>query len=120
VSVFAHMRRMLLPLTIVVALVAIAVPTCRMIGCDMDMGAMRIVPMGGTYLSAQCPGQWEFSSTPVSTVPNGSSAILLTLVAALVAAVVLIAPQSTSRFVLVRVSDPPPPPEDPRGERFRV
>ena len=44
-SVFAHMRRMILPLAVVVAVVAIAVPTCQMIGCDMEMGgdAVRAV-----------------------------------------------------------------------------
>jgi hypothetical protein len=119
-SVFAHMRRMLLPLAIVVALVAIAVPTCRMINCDMDMGAMRIMPMGGTHVASNCSGQWEFSSTPTSTLPGGSDSLLLTIVAALCATVVLIAPQVASRPVLARVSNPPPPPDEPRGERFRV
>jgi hypothetical protein len=123
VSIFAHMRRMLLPLAIVVAIVAIAVPTCRMVGCDMDMGAMgamRIVPITGTHMSAACPGQWEFSSGVASIVPRGSDSLTLTLVAALFAAVVLFAPQVVARPVLARVSNPPPPPEEPRGERFRV
>ncbi len=119
-SVFAHMRRMLLPLAIVVALVAIAVPTCQMINCDMEMGAMPFVPFSGPRMAADCPGQWEFSSTPTGTLPNGSTTLLLTLASAIVAAFVLFAPQMTGRHILVRVSDPPPPPEEPRGERFRV
>jgi hypothetical protein len=120
VYVFAHMRRMLLPLAIVVALVAIAVPTCRMVNCDMDMGAMPFVPFSGAHLSADCPGQWEIFTTPTSTIPTGSNSLLLTLVAATVAAVVLLVPQVSARPLLARVSNPPPPPEGPRGERFRV
>jgi hypothetical protein len=111
---------MLLPLAIVVAIVAIAVPTCRMVGCDMNMGAMPFVPFSGTHASSDCPGQWELFTTPASTLPSGTESLLLTLVAALFAAVVLFAPQMSARPVLVRVSNPPPPPEEPRGERFRV
>ena len=80
-------------MAIVVALVAIAVPTCQMVGCDMEMGAMPFVPFSGTHMSADCPGQWEFFTTPASTLPSGSDTLLLTLVAALVGAVVLFAPQ---------------------------
>jgi hypothetical protein len=120
VSVFAHMRRMLLPLAIVVAIVAVAVPTCQMINCDMEMGAMPFVPFSGTRMSAECPGEWAVFTSPASTLPSGSDSLLLTLVAAIFAAVVLLAPQLAGRPLLVRVSNPPPPPEEPRGERFRV
>jgi len=114
------MRRMLLPLAIVVALVAIAVPTCQMIGCDMEMGGMPFVPFSGARMSADCSGEWALFTTPASTLPSGSDTLLVSLIAAITAAVVLLAPQLTGRPVLVRVSNPPPPPEDPRGERFRV
>lgn len=120
-SVFASMRRMLLPLAIVVAIVAIAVPTCRMVGCDMaDMGAMAFAPFSGSHVSADCPSQWELFTTPASILPSGSDPLLLTLAAALFAAFVLYAPQLVALRVLARVSNPPPPPEEPRGERFRV
>lgn len=111
---------MLLPLAIVVAIVAIAVPTCRMVGCDMKMGAMPLMPFSGTHASAACPGQWEFSTTPAGTLPTGSQTLLLTLILALFGAVLLLAPQVVAHPVLTRVSNPPPPPEEPRGERFRV
>jgi len=114
------MRKALLPLAIVVAIVAVAVPTCRMVGCDMDMGAMRFVPMQGVHLTAPCPGTWELSSAPAGTVPNGGGSLLLTFIAALAAVVVLFSPQVVSRPVLARVSNPPPPPDDPLGARFRV
>ena len=119
-SRFADMRRFALPLVIMVAVAAIAVPTCRMVGCDMGMGAMSFLPFNGPHLSSTCGGQWEFSSGPAGIMPSGTDTLLLTLMAAFAAAVVLLAPQLTSRPVLVRVSNPPPPPDDPLGERFRV
>ena len=120
-SALAHMRRLMLPLAIVVAIVAIAVPTCRMVGCDMgDMGAMAFVPFNGAHLSAMCPGQWEITSSPTGIIPSGSGPIVLGFLAALAAAVMLIAPQRTERLTFAFVGDPPPPPEDPRGVRIRV
>lgn len=115
------MRRLFLPLAIVVAIVAVAVPTCRMVGCDMgDMGAMPMVPHNGPHASSMCPGQWELSSSPTGIVPGGSDPLVLSLFAALAAAVVLLAPQRAARLNFAYVGDPPPPPQDPRGERFRV
>ena len=110
-----------MPLAIVVAIVAIAVPTCRMVNCDMgDMGAMPLVPHSGPHISAMCLGQWEISASPTGIVPTGSNPLILGLVAALAAAVIVFAPQRSTRFVYAFAGDPPPPPQDPRGERFRV
>jgi len=115
------MRRYLLPLAIVVAIVAIAVPTCRMVGCDMGaMGAMPLVPHNGPHVSEMCLGQWELSSTPTGIVPTGSDPLTLSLFAALVAAVIVLAPQRAARHEFAYVSNAPPPPQDPLGERFRV
>jgi len=115
------MRRFLLPLAIVVAIVAVAIPTCRMVGCDMgDMGAMSFIPFGGAHASSMCPGQWEFSSSPTGIVPSGSDPLVLGFLAALVAAFVLVVPQRSGRPTLAYVGDPPPPSQDPRGVRFRV
>ena len=111
----------MLPLAIVVAIVAIAVPTCRMVGCDMGaMGAMPLVPHDGPHVSSMCLGQWEFSSAPTGIVPTGSDPLIMSIFAALAAAVILLAPQRATRFEFAYVGDPPPPPQDPRGERFRV
>jgi hypothetical protein len=115
------MRRYLLPLAIVVAIVAVAVPRCRMEGCDMgDMGAMASMPFGGPSVSAMCPAHWEVSSSPSGVVPTGSDPLVLGFVAALAAAVVLLAPQRSSRMTFAYVGDPPPPPSDPWGARFRI
>jgi hypothetical protein len=115
------MRRFLLPLVIVVAIVAIAIPTCRMVGCDMgDMGAMSFVPFGGTHASAMCPGQWEYSSSPAGIVPSGGDPLVIGFFAALVAAIALLVPQRSARPTLACVGDSPPPRQAARGERFRV
>ncbi|NTU71215.1 MAG: hypothetical protein HGB10_05295 [Coriobacteriia bacterium] len=116
----ARMRGLTLSLVVVIALVAVAVPTCRMVGCDMDMGAMPFVPFSGAHLTSDCGGEWAFSSTPVGTLPSSALNLLLSLAAAMVAALVLFGPQLASRPLLAMVSNPPPPPELPRGERFRV
>jgi hypothetical protein len=119
-SVLAHMRRLLLPIAIVVAIVAIAVPTCRMVGCDMDMGAMRFIPHNGPHFSSMCPGQWEFSSAPTGILPTGSDPLVLGFAALAVAAFVLVAPRRMARPLFAYAGSPPPPPEDPLGARFRV
>lgn len=116
----AHMRRALLPLAIVLAIVTVAVPTYSMVGCKMDMGAMRFVPMRGFHFTAPCPGSWVLSTGPVGTVPVTSSPLLLTFMAALAAVFVLIAPQFMVSPVVVRAKNPPPPREEPRGQRYRV
>ena len=73
----------MLPLAVVVAIVAIAVPTCRMVGCDMgDAGAMPFVPHNGPHVSSMCLGQWELSTSPTGIVPSGSDPLVLSLVAA--------------------------------------
>jgi hypothetical protein len=122
-SRFTDIRRFALPLIMVVVLTAIAVPTCAMVGCDMDMGplgAMPFVPFNGPRAASTCGGEWVLNSTPAGTLPSGPDTLLLTFLAAFVAAVMVLAPQSASRPVLVRVSNPPPPPDDPLGERCRV
>ncbi len=119
-SAFATMRRLALPLAIVVAIVAIAVPTCHMVGCTMNSGAMGFVPFNGPHFSSLCGGLWAFDSAPAGTVPSGIDALFLMLLAAFAGAVALLAPQVTGRPVLARACNPPPPPVRPRGERFRV
>jgi hypothetical protein len=115
------MSRFLLPVAIMVALVAVVLPTCQMIGCDMDaMGAMPFMPNGGAY--SDCPGQWVVNSSSTSgIVPSGPNALSFMLVLAILAVgAVLFAPQASQRSVVAYVGDPPPPDEDSFGARFRV
>jgi len=116
-----NMNRVLLPLAIMVAMVAIVLPTCQMIGCDMgSMKAMPFMPDGGAY--SDCPGQWVLNTSHAAgIVPSGADSLTMTfLIAVLAVGVVLFAPQASRRPVVAYTGDPPPPLEDSFGARFRV
>lgn len=118
----ANNRKALIAFVIAVAFVTLVVPTCRMVGCSMEMGGT----MGfmnhtmGEVISGTCGGEYVTTTGPLSIVPVGSETLLLSLLAALVAGVVLFAPRVDLQPVRFVDRAPPPPPEDPRGERFRV
>lgn len=109
-------------LAIVVALVAIVIPTCRMVGCaPMKMGAA--MPFGHQPLASifsDCGGDFVINSAPVAVVPAGADSLTLTLSAAVLAAFALLVPRMTVSRANAVAFVPPPPPEVPRGERFRV
>ena len=112
-------RRMMLALVIAIAIVAVAIPTCQMVACSMDMssGMMRIVPASTATIQAACDGTWLVSNSPLG-VTNDLTALMLALSAAFMGAMVLFAPQVSARPVRVAEANAPPPPLDPRGERF--
>lgn len=115
------MRKLALPLILVVAVVAVIIPACQMVGCA---GPMRFVPLITDVTSftnpSSCGGTFVFEKTPTAIVPVGADSLTLTLVAALGVAAVLFAPRAETDPVRVVRIEPPPPPEDPRGERFLV
>lgn len=119
---FRHIavRRFLVPLAVVVAMVLVVLPTVQMVGCDMNMGAMPFMPDGGAYTA--CPGQWVLTTGGTAgTVPGGAGSLTFLLALAVIAAgAVLFAPQASPRLVAEYTGDPPPPPEDSFGARFRV
>lgn len=111
-------RSILVPLLIVVAFVAIMVPTCQMVGCN---GMMMFPYLGGTpVVHSVCPGTLVVSSTPVAVIPDAASSLLVTLMAAIVVAAIVFSPRVAVRPVRIIDAEPPPPPADPLGERFRV
>jgi hypothetical protein len=104
-------------MVIIIAMVAVLLPLCMMVGCDMSASQM----LGSSTLG--------FSNACVSTItsnaqaaiaPGNMQTLILTLVAALGVVFVLTAPQSSMRLVRAVAEDPPAPPEDPRGARFLV
>lgn len=111
-------RSILVPLLIVVAFVAIMVPTCQMIGCTGMMAIPRAI--GGPVFHNVCPGTLVVSATPTAVVPDGASSLLLTLMAAIVVAAIIFTPRVSVRPVRIMDATPPPPPSEPLGERFRV
>lgn len=116
----AQMRKTMLALAIVIAIVAVVVPTCRMVGCSMDMGPMGFMHFGGVGFSSHCGGTWVTNVAPDAVVPSGADGLTLALVAMVAAALALLMPKMTASPVRVIEPTPPPPPQDPRGERFRI
>jgi len=114
-------RRMMLALVIAVAVVAVAIPTCQMVACSMDMsgGMMRVFPTTSASIHNACDGTWISSTSPLG-VTSEFSALILALIAAFAGALMLFAPQLSAQVVRVQDANAPPPPLDPRGERFRL
>ena len=80
-------------LIVMMAVVAIAIPTCTMLGCDMSMGqGMPFMP-SGTGIYNECSGEWFTSTGPAGIVSNGVESLMLSLVAAAFVAAVVLAPR---------------------------
>jgi ABC-type spermidine/putrescine transport system permease subunit II len=104
-------------MVIIIAMVAVLLPLCMMVGCDMSASQM----LGSSTLgfSNACVSTMT-SNAQAAIAPGNLQSLILTLVAALGAVFILTTPQFTMRLVRVVAEDPPPPPEDPRGARFLV
>lgn len=110
-------RRTLIALAIVVAFVAIVVPTCRMVGCSM-MGGRAWGDHVGIF--GTCGGELVTTSAPNAVVPSGADALTLALVSVVILALALFSPRVRVQRIDIHSSDPPPPPADPWGQRFRI
>jgi hypothetical protein len=116
----ANNRRVAMALVVMMAVVAIAIPTCTMIGCDMSMsGGMPYMP-SGTGIFNSCAGEWITNTGPAGVLPSGLENIVLALGAFVVAVAITLAPRESTRTVRVLAAEPPPPPEDPLGQRTRI
>lgn len=120
-------RKMFIALAMIVVLVAVVFPTCRMIGCSMEMGpngampiSMHLPAMGLEHMTGTCGGEYVVSDTLEGVVPSTVQALLLVLMAALVAGIMLMAPGALFQVRQFAFATPPPPPLDPRGERFLI
>lgn len=120
-SSLVHTRKAMIAFAIVIAFVAVVVPTCRMVGCSMSVGSTMPwghQPMAGLF--GDCGGQYVVNGTPAAVVPSGADSLTVALLAAVVAALALLSPRIASRPALIPDATPPPPPEEPRGMRFRL
>jgi len=119
---FLNSRKILIAVAVMVALVAIVVPTCRMVGCSMDAGYMGFMHSDSTAgIFGSCGGEYSTSFGPDGVIPTAMQSLLLSLIGAVALIATLYAPTLVSRPVyLVDSSPPPPPPEDPLGARFTV
>lgn len=120
-SKLLNTRKALIAVAIVVAFVAIVVPTCRMVGCSMSMGGARpFGPQTTAGFFGSCGGEYVVNGTPVAVVPAGADSLALALAAAVFVAAALFSPHPTERLMAVIETASPPPPDDPRGERLRL
>lgn len=114
-------RGTVLAIAVVVALVAIVLPTCRMVGCSMEPGG--VAPWGVQKVAglfSDCGGEYVFGSAPYAVVPSGADALTVTLVSAVIVALALLAPSMSSHHAFIAESPPPSPPEPPLGVRLRL
>jgi hypothetical protein len=111
---------MMLALVIAIAVVTVAIPTCQMVACSMDMsgGMMRVFPSTAGSIHAACDGLWLSSTSITGVDPSGMSLMLMLLFSAMAAAMMAFAPRPATRRIRVDDANAPPPPRDPRGERF--
>lgn len=112
-------RRAMLAVAVVIAFVAIVVPTCQMIGCSMS-GSMAWGNFQGTGFFGDCGGEYVINSSPSAVVPSGLTTLLLGLVGMLFAGALMMNSQTSVVRIESHPSDPPPPPEDPRGVRLLI
>lgn len=113
-----NIRRLSVTMIIIMAMIAVALPLCQMIDCNMLMGTMS--HHMGASLSRACDFASSTTAGPIGVVPPGSESLLLSLAALLGVAFVVLHPPREVRLVRVIAEDPPPPPEDPRGARLII
>jgi len=112
-------RRVSLTMAIVVAMIAIALPLCQALACDMGMGSMAS-PFSGAGFSETCDLGAMTTTAPVSVVPPGAQSLLFSFAMLIVMAFVTVFPPRQQRLVRAVAEDPPAPPEDPRGVRLII
>ncbi len=114
-------RGTILAIAVVIALVAIVLPTCRMVGCSMEPGG--VAPWGVQKVAglfSDCGGEYVYGSAPYAVVPSGADALTLALVSAVIAALALMVPSMNARPAFIAESPPPSRPESPLGVRLRL
>lgn len=120
----ANNRKALIAITVAIMFVTVVVPTCRMVGCSMEMGgsAGMMHHMGAApMMSSTCGGEYTTTDgSPLGVIPVGIDALILALFATLLVARALFATELQSRSLVVAYATPPPPPETPLGVRLRL
>lgn len=112
-------RSVYIALLVMVAFVAIVVPTCRMVGCSMT-GAMAWKTLDTPSLFGDCGGTYVTSTTPAAVVPPGAETLVLVAVAMVLASAGLFTAEAHAQRLVPVQASPPPPALDPRGMRLRI
>ena len=115
-------HKILLNVMLAIALLAVAIPTCQMIGCDMGMcgGMMMLIPHSGPSLAADCGGAWIANAGQLGVFPPELITALVAMLAMLGLAAFVLPPRRELQPIRVETANPPPDPIPPQGERFRV
>ncbi|MBU4555646.1 MAG: hypothetical protein KJ747_02100 [Actinobacteria bacterium] len=113
----ANIRRLSAAMTIIIAMVAVLLPLCMMVGCGMGFSEMMDAPAFGVGVA--CVNAMGNVAQVALAAGNPQSLILL-MVAVLGAAVVLFAPLLTLRQSYAAAEFPPDAPRDPLGVRLIV
>lgn len=121
-SSLIHNRRVLIALVIALAVVAAVVPTCRMVGCSMDMSGsmsgMSMMNPFGQSVGQHCGGRIVNTTAPLAGMPSVADSLTLAVVIA--AGLALLAPRLLSGQAQILAREPVPPPEPPGGQRLRL
>lgn len=113
-------RKTILTVMLAIAVLAVAIPTCVMIGCDMgNMCGGMTAALGnfGSTFSNQCAGTVVANAGQIGIVSSELLTMLMALVA-IVAAFLMFAPRVHFEPVRLVDANAPPPPLEPRGERW--
>lgn len=116
-------RRAIVVVAVVLVLVAVAMPTARIIGCSMVPGSGAATSWRGSDLLgfyADCGAELSVAAALVTGLPSGAGLLAVAGAAMMIAAAVM---ESTKpRFVVIRAysSDPPPERDDPLGSRLSI
>jgi hypothetical protein len=114
-------RKTMMNVMLAIALLAVAIPMCQMIGCEMGMcGGMMPFHHHGTTLGNPCGGTWVGSASQVGILPTNIFSALIALIAAIGLMAFVMPMMRESRQLVVIEANSPPDPIPPRGERFRV
>ncbi len=105
-------------MAIVVAMIAIALPLCQALVCDMGVATMTHTP--GIGFAPACDLGAMTATAPAGVVPPGSQSLIFALAMLIVVALMVVSPPRQMRFMRSVAEDPPDPPEDPRGVRLII
>ena len=112
------MRKVSIAMVIILAMVAVLLPLCVMIGCGMDTGHMMGSHTGFGFTDACTNAAGDAAQAAIA--PGNLQTLIMTLVVALGLVFSLALPQPSAHLVRIVAEEPPPPPEDPLGARFIV
>jgi hypothetical protein len=119
-SVRFDIRKSMLTLAIIVAIIAVAFPVCQMVSCGMSGSATGGMSGFGSSLSDKCDLPMMGSTAPAGVVPPSAEALILALGLLVLALAGAVLPSSKSRLLVPVAVFADSSPPDPLGVRLRL